>query len=316
MSTEEGKKSWMSTVLMAAGIYNILFGLVVVFFPNLGFDLLGLKRPLYVPIWQSLGMIVGVYGLGFIIASLKPIRHWLIVLVGFLGKVFGIIGFGYAVFAYDLPLSFGYIILLNDVIWIIPFYLILNEAYKKIYLADSILIDMFSESEKFSLDLFETNEGMDLQDMSHKWPVLLVFLRHFGCTFCREALAEINEKRNHIEIKGTRIVIVHMVDEETAHKELMKYDLEDIPHISDPECILYKKFRLKKGSLNQLFGLKVWFRGFMAGMVKGHGVGKEMGDGTQMPGVFLLRKGEIVKQFIHNSAADKPDYEDLASCNF
>lgn len=316
MSTAEDNRNWMSNVLIAAGVYNLLFGIIAVFFPSLTFTLLGLKQPLYVPIWQSLGMIVGVYGIGFLIASLKPIRHWVIVLVGFLGKVFGIIGFGYSVLQYDLPLSFGYIILFNDVIWIIPFYFILKEAYKKIYLADSILIDMFSESEKFSLDLFETNEGMDLQEMSHKWPVMLVFLRHFGCTFCREALADIAKKRNDIEIKGTRIVVVHMVDEETAHKELMKYNLEDIPHISDPECILYKKFKLRKGSLNQLFGLKVWARGIVAGMVKGHGVGKEMGDGTQMPGVFLLRKGEIVKQFIHDSAADKPDYEELASCNF
>ena len=39
------------------------------------------------------GMIVGVYGIGYIIASARPLVHWPIILVGFLGKIFGPIGF-------------------------------------------------------------------------------------------------------------------------------------------------------------------------------------------------------------------------------
>lgn len=306
----------MGTALVLAGIYNLAFAVIVVFFPCFFFDLFNLKHPLYMPFWQAIGLIFGAFGIGYFFASSNPIRHWNVVLVGFLVKVFGGLVMTVAIIQGTIPHQFYYLAFLNGFIWIPPFFLILREAYEKIYLADSILIDMFSENEKFTLDLFETNEGMDLDEMSHKWPVLLVFLRHFGCTFCREALEEISQKRNSIEVKGTRIVIVHMVDEELAHRELMKYDLEDIPHISDPECILYKKFKLRKGTLNQLFGFKVWLRGVIAGMFKGHGIGKPMGDSTQMPGVFLLRKGEIIKKYVHYSAADRPDYEELARCSF
>ena len=42
-------------------------------------------------------------------------------------------------------------------------------------------------------------------------------------------------------------------------------------------------------------------------------VGKLVGDGFQMPGVFLLRNGRIEKAFRHQTAADRPDYCELAS---
>ncbi len=38
-------------------------------------------------------MISGVYGVGYAAAALDPLRHWTIVLVGFLGMVFGPVGF-------------------------------------------------------------------------------------------------------------------------------------------------------------------------------------------------------------------------------
>ena len=52
-------------------------------------------------------MIVGVYGVGYWIAGDDPYRHWPIVLVGFLGKAFGPVGFATAlargVFPRSLP---------------------------------------------------------------------------------------------------------------------------------------------------------------------------------------------------------------------
>jgi hypothetical protein len=33
-----------------------------------------------------------------------------------------------------------------------------------------------------------------------------------------------------------------------------------------------------------------------------------MGDGFQMPGVFLLYHSEIIRSYRHQSAADRPDY--------
>jgi small multidrug resistance pump len=120
----------MKTLRLAA-IYNVLWGSFVIFFPNLFFDLLGMERPNYPELWQCIGMIVGVYGVGYWLAANDPIKHYPIVLVGFLGKVFGPIGFAQALLTNRLPLSFGINIIFNDLIWWIPFFNLLREKYKR-----------------------------------------------------------------------------------------------------------------------------------------------------------------------------------------
>jgi hypothetical protein len=75
-------------------------------------------------------MIVGVYGIGYLAASSDYRRHWPIVLVGLLGKILGPIGFVGAVAQGDLPLAFGATILTNDLVWWIPFALMLRDTVR------------------------------------------------------------------------------------------------------------------------------------------------------------------------------------------
>lgn len=160
-----------------------------------------------------------------------------------------------------------------------------------------------------------TNEGENIYSLSMRQPVLLVFLRHFGCTFCREALADIARQREKIESTGTRIVFVHMTTDEIAEQYFHRYELFDCTHVSDPICNFYQSFGLIKGNFTQLFGLKSWIRGFNAGIIGGHGVGTApLGDGFQMPGVFTIENGEIRSSFVHKLASDRPDYEQLIKC--
>lgn len=167
------------------------------------------------------------------------------------------------------------------------------------------------------MESMTTNIGSTLLELSHVRPVMLVFLRHFGCTFCREALSDIAMQRGEIEQKGMQIIFVHMTDEDTAHKYFERFHLEGAIHISDPECRYYQAFGLVKGSFNQLFGLATWIRGFSAGVVAGHGIGPQLGDGFQMPGVFVIHEGAIKSSFIHKLASDRPDYFQLAQdCAF
>ena len=58
-----------------------------------------------------------------------PVRHWPIVLVGLLGKVFGPLGFLDAALRGDLPWRCGWLILTNDLIWWLPFALLLRCAW-------------------------------------------------------------------------------------------------------------------------------------------------------------------------------------------
>ena len=160
-----------------------------------------------------------------------------------------------------------------------------------------------------------TQSGQRLLDLSADKPVLLVFLRHAGCTFCRETLGDLARHRVRIEASGTRIVIVHMGEAAAIAELLLRYDLSGLERIGDPSQDLYRTFGLKRGTLRQLFGLTVWNRALLGGALARHGIGSIESDSAQMPGLFLIHQGAIVKRFRHRSVADRPDYADLGVPN-
>jgi len=166
--------------------------------------------------------------------------------------------------------------------------------------------------DKEYLSSLMTNAGRSLLEYSKDKKVMLVFLRHFGCIFCKEALYDISKKRQEIESKDVQIVFVHMTNYEIAEEYLDKYDLGDLPTISDIDCVTYRDFGLAKGTFSQLFGFMSWVRGAEVTLLKGQIIAaKELGDGYQMPGIFMIYKGLIVNDFIHKNASSKPDYEEL-----
>ena len=120
---------WMKTVLQLAAVYNILWGLWVVLFPGHFFQLVGMEPMTHPMVWQGMGMVVGVYGLGYWWASFNPLRHWPIIAVGFLGKIFGPLGFCINYLTGQVPFSFIYTLITNDFIWWIPFFMILRKVH-------------------------------------------------------------------------------------------------------------------------------------------------------------------------------------------
>jgi len=127
---------FISISLRLAALYNLLWGLAGVLFPKAPLTLL---LPLHridtldsitFQFWQCIGMIVGVYGIGYWIAASDSRRHWPIVLVGLLGKILGPIGFLIAGSTGDLPWTFAITIIPNDLIWWVPFGAALLDARK------------------------------------------------------------------------------------------------------------------------------------------------------------------------------------------
>ena len=165
-----------------------------------------------------------------------------------------------------------------------------------------------------AIQLAKDQFGKTLSEISEKNPVMLVFLRHFGCTFCREAVSEISKNRSKITADGTEIAFVHMGIEEQANAFFLKYNVEDASRFSDPGKRLYEAFGLGRGSLTQLIGPKVALRGVSA-FFSGHGIGPIVGDSMQMPGTFLVYRGKIVKAFVNTTAGDRPNYMELSKCD-
>lgn len=158
------------------------------------------------------------------------------------------------------------------------------------------------------MNRWSTSRGEGLGELSQRTPVLLVFLRHAGCTFCREAMADLARQRKRIEEAGVHIVLVHMSSRDKFRKFAERYDVPDLDHVTNPNRDLYRAFGLKRGSLRQLFGWEVWKRGIQAGLGEGHGIGAVQGDSTQMPGTFLIWKGEVLRSHRHFLASDRPNY--------
>ncbi|KAA1258504.1 AhpC/TSA family protein [Rubripirellula obstinata] len=317
--TEPVHPRWMSITLAAAAVYNLVWGAWIVLRPNDLFVLTGIEPPNYPGIWQCVGMIVGVYGVGYGIAATNPLRHWPITLVGFLGKILGPIGFVYTMLVLGpgdpgyLPPSWGLTIVTNDLIWWIPFAAILYQAfkhhnapeYRSIENNDLRTVDQANQ-------LFVTQDGVSLADLSRKSPLMMLFLRHSGCTFCREALNDLSSKKNALIAAGVVPVLVHQGDPAKASADFASYGLGEIDHVSDPQCQLYRAYDLQRGKFLQLFGPSVWWRGFKAAILARHGVGKLDGDGFQMPGAFLVKDSQIIKEYRHQTAADLPDVCELA----
>lgn len=293
----------------AAALYNLVWGGWAVFFPLSVFAVTRLPAPNYPEVWQGTGMLLALYGVGFAVAATDPIRHWPIVLIGLMGKFLAPAGFVWSASRGRLPWSAGWVFLINDVIWWVPFGMILKVAF------DSHQARMRNLApEVLPLALRQKlSTGVSIETLSKTSPVLMVFLRHTGCTFCREALADISRQRHAIEASGTQVVLVHMSEAHAGKAHLERYGLADVPQISDPQRNLYRAFGLRRGDVRMLFGPKTWWRGIHAGLIQGHGAGPLAGDGFQMPGIFLVFHGRIVRCYRHQSAADRPDYARFAA---
>lgn len=310
MTSNLNPQPWMRKVLLAAGAYNVAWGAFTVLAPGMSLGWLGLSsEPPIAQLWQCIGMIVGVYGVGYLIAARDPYRHWPITLVGLLGKVFGPIGFVVSVVAGTLPASVGWTLITNDLIWWFPFAAILWGAIRY---HQSVNTAYDTPEADDPLSELRTNQGDILDELANQRPQLVMFLRHAGCTFCREALGDLSRQRSEIEASGCGIVLIHMGDNDRDAAFFEKYSMGDLPRIADPDCRLYRLFGLDLGSFTELFGLRVWLRGFIAGVLNGHGVGRLQGNGFQMPGAYIYHCGQILGGFQHAQASDRPDYAELA----
>ena len=161
-----------------------------------------------------------------------------------------------------------------------------------------------------------TQYGTSLMEISSDLPVLVVFLRHFGCAFCRETLGDLASKRTDIEMEGAGLVIVHMSEDDVACSMMKRYGLGDVPRIEDRDQELYRAFQLERADFGQIFAPRIWPRFFQAGVLGRHGMAspaRSREDGFQMPGVFLLHVGGILQTFRHKIISDRPDYVSLAT---
>jgi peroxiredoxin len=159
--------------------------------------------------------------------------------------------------------------------------------------------------------LMKTQTSASVLSISSKKPILLVFLRHFGCQFCREAMDDLSKMRPRLEASNMELVLVHMAEDNVAEGFFRKFNLDGVKHISDPDCRFYTVFGLVSGRFTQLFGIQSWIRGFKVRAKYGSEVGKHLGNNFQLPGAFIISEGEIRDSYIHKYISDRPNYDKM-----
>ena len=153
-------------------------------------------------------------------------------------------------------------------------------------------------------EVFHLSTGQTLAEASESRLLVLVFLRHFGCTFTRQILRGLENLQADATAHDADFVIVHMLKSGEEVRYLAGHD--DVLRIADPNCELYRAFGLGRGGVFELLGPRVWLLGAIS-IFKGCGVGHLAGDGLQMPGAFLFQRGKIVAAQRSKYASDMPD---------
>lgn len=145
-----------------------------------------------------------------------------------------------------------------------------------------------------------------LRDQLDERPALLVFLRHFGCLFCRETVADLRA----LAERDPAFPPVLFFTQATA-LELRAFLRRDWPSaraIADPERRFYAAFGVDRMNPLGMLRPALWAAQRRA-QAKGFESGEKSGDVWRMPGVFLVRGAQLLWSHEFQHAGDHPDWE-------
>ncbi len=121
---------WMRYLLRFAGCYNLLVGVSLTVFYHEMFKTLGLPKPDLIMYVQLTGILVALFGVGYLLVASNPLQNRNLLLLGFLSKLLGsIVGTGYVVLG-KMPPVFMVVLVFSDIIYLPFFWIILRRVYR------------------------------------------------------------------------------------------------------------------------------------------------------------------------------------------
>jgi hypothetical protein len=120
----------MTYLLRFAGAFNLLAGLGMIVLHHEGYKLLHVPKPeLILPV-QVMGILVGLFGVGYLLVARDPVENRNILLLGFWSKALSSVLALWYVAVHKLPPGFAVVVFFSDVIYLPPFYVILRRLYR------------------------------------------------------------------------------------------------------------------------------------------------------------------------------------------
>ena len=109
---------WYRRWFYAAALYNATWAIAVTAFPSQLLQVIGVDvESSMVPFVQVIGMMVGVYAIGYYLLARDPQRYCGFIWIALTGKTLGPLGFIYYASTGVLPWTFGWTCVFNDLIW-------------------------------------------------------------------------------------------------------------------------------------------------------------------------------------------------------
>ena len=140
--------------------------------------------------------------------------------------------------------------------------------------------------------------------------IVLVFLRHFGCLFCREHASQLRDMYPEFTRRGFDIVAIGQGTPMRSQRFREDYRLPFVV-LGDKELVSYRDYGLTHGIGNGITSPGA-YKAFFRALGSGHVPGKPDGDSLQNPGTFLIdRNGIILYQHVGTNAGDFPTAREI-----
>jgi hypothetical protein len=133
---------------------------------------------------------------------------------------------------------------------------------------------------------------------------VLVFVRHFGCLFCKQQIAAISPFLDRIRSSGAELAVIGhgTIEEARAFRDEQKMV---VPLLTDPSRQSYCALQMRRGLASSL-APAVLVRGLRA-LGAGFRQSRVAGDPLQQGGVVVIAPGGVERfRFISRDAGDHP----------
>jgi peroxiredoxin len=163
--------------------------------------------------------------------------------------------------------------------------------------------------------VLNTPEGQPVRlgDLWSERPAVLVFVRHFGCVFCRQMAVDIHRVRHGFEEADVELAVIgHGSPEHAA--DFRRQQNVDLPLLVDPDRRVYELAGAKVATLQELIGPRQILRGLRAtimsrlrqGSIAVH-QGRILGHAAQLGGVLVIAPdGTVRYAYLSEESGDNP----------
>ncbi len=153
----------------------------------------------------------------------------------------------------------------------------------------------------------QDGQPIRLRDLWRDGPVAIVWLRQFGCPFCRAYAVELNRARNRFTDAGVRLVLIGRGIPEDARRFRRHIGI-DLPVFTDIDRVTYLWAGTKLATLDELVGPPVVVRALVRMARRRVFIGHNTADEARLGGsIAVMPDGRV--PFVHISR----DASDVAS---